>query len=109
MPKSYSLEAQSNGRVQVSKPISLKMPNLLYIDDLKVFLASESKLRRVLRSVRDEMECVGLKWNKKKSAVARVNRECLIQSAEDLKIDNSKATSSLEKGGSYKFLGVLEM
>ena len=33
---------------------------------------------------------------------------CLIQGAEDLKIDNAKVTSSLEEGGSYKFLGVLE-
>ena len=66
MFKSYSLEAQSNRRVQVSKPISLKMPNLSYIDILKVFAASKSKLRRVLRSVKDDMECVGLKWNKEK-------------------------------------------
>ena len=57
------------------------------------------------------MECVGLKWNKKKCAVAHVNREnrgCLIQSAEDLKINSTKAVSSLEKEGSYKFLGALE-
>ena len=49
------------------------------------------------------MECVGLKWNKKKCAVAHVNREnrgCLIQSAEDLKINSTKAVSSLEKEGS---------
>ena len=54
------------------------------------------------------MECVGLKWNKKKCAVAHVNRGCLIQSAEDLKINSTKAVSSLEKEGSYKFLGALE-
>ena len=54
------------------------------------------------------MECVGLKWNKKKCAVAHVNRGCLIQSAKDLKINSTKAVSSLEKEGSYKFLGALE-
>ena len=56
------------------------------------------------------MECVGfiLKWNEKKCAVAHVNRGCLIQSAEDLKINSTKAVSSLEKEGSYKFLGALE-
>ena len=32
----------------------------------------------------------------------------MIQGAEDLKIDNAKAISSLEEGGSYKFLGALE-
>ena len=56
----------------MSKPISLKITDFLYIDDLKVFAASESELRRVLRSVKDDMECVGLKWNEKKYAVAHV-------------------------------------
>ena len=91
-------------------PISLKMTDLLSIDDLKVFAASQIKLRRVLRSVKDDVECVGLKWNKKKCAVAQTGCEQrgLIQGAEDLKIDNAKAISSLEEGGSYKFLGALE-
>ena len=46
------------------------------------------------------MEYVGLKWNEKKYAVAHVNRGCLIQGAEDLKIDGAKAISSLEEGNS---------
>ena len=91
----------------MSKPISLEITDILNIDDLKVFAASESKLLRVLRSVKDDTDCVGLKWNEKKRAVAHVKRGCLIKGAEDLKIDNAKATSSLEEGGSYKFLGVL--
>ena len=36
------------------------------------------------------MECVRLKWKGKKCAVAHVNRGCLIQGAEDLKIENAK-------------------
>ena len=56
-------------------PISLKMTDLLSIDDLKVFAASQIKLRRVLRSVKDDVECVGLKWNKKKCAVAQTGCE----------------------------------
>ena len=51
---------------------------------------------------------MGLRWNEKNYAVAHVNRECLIQGVGDLKIDNAKVISSLEEGGSYKFLGVLE-
>ena len=58
----------------LSKPMSLNITDLLYIDDLMVFAEWESKLRRVLRSVNDDMECVGLKWNEKKCAVAHVNR-----------------------------------
>ena len=33
----------------LSKPIEVKVTDLLYIDDLKVFAASESKLKRVLK------------------------------------------------------------
>ena len=54
---------------KLSKAISLKITDLLYIDVLKVFAASESTLRRVLRFVKDDMECVGLKWNEKRRAL----------------------------------------
>ena len=54
--------------------MSLNITDLLYIDDLKVFAEWESMLRRVLRSVNDDMECEGLRWNDKKCAVAHVNR-----------------------------------
>ena len=37
-----------------------------------------------------------------------LNRGCWIQGAKDLKIDYAKVISSLEEGGSYKFLEVLE-
>ena len=77
MPKSYSLEPQSNRRVQVVKTDQSEDNDLLYIDDLKVFAASESKLWRVLKSVIDDMECVGLKWNEKKRTVAHVKKEWL--------------------------------
>ena len=62
----------------MSKSISLKITDLLYIEDLKVFAALESKLRRVLRSVKDDMECVGLKWDEKKRAAVHAERGCLI-------------------------------
>ena len=60
---------------KLSKRISLKTSHLLYIDDLKVFAASESKLLGVLRAVNVDMESFSLKW-KGKCAVAR---GCLIQ------------------------------
>ena len=61
MPKSYSLEAQSNRRVQVVKTDQSEDDRFVVHWWLKVSAASESKLRRVLRSVKDDMECVGLK------------------------------------------------
>ena len=63
-PIAWRLKATE--RYKLSQPISLEITDLLYIDDLKVIAASESRLRRVLRSVKDDMECVGFKWNEKK-------------------------------------------
>ena len=47
---------------KLSKPISVKVTDLLYIDDLKIFASSESKLNRVMESTKSAMENVGLQW-----------------------------------------------
>ena len=52
----------------LSKPISIKVKDLLYIDDLKIFASSESKLNRVMESTKSAMEDVRLQWNPKKCA-----------------------------------------
>ena len=46
---------------KLSKPISARVTHLLYIDDLKVFASSESKLNRVLESTQAAMEDIGLR------------------------------------------------
>ena len=60
----------------MSKPINSKVAGLLYIDDLKIFAASESKLELVMKMIKSSMEDVGLQWNPKKCAVAHVKRGC---------------------------------
>ena len=45
---------------RLSKPIEVKVTDLLYIDDLKVFAASESKLNRVLKESSGAMQKIGL-------------------------------------------------
>ena len=45
---------------KLSKPISVKVTDLLFIDDLKIFASSESKLNRVMESTKSAMEDVGL-------------------------------------------------
>ena len=74
-PIAWNLKATEG--YKLSKPISLKITDLLYIDDLNVFAASESKLWRVLRSVKDDIKCAGLKWNEKKRTVVHVKKGCL--------------------------------
>ena len=59
---------------RLSKPIEVKVTDLLYIDDLKVFAASESKLNRVLNETRGAEQDIGLHWNQKKCSVVHVKR-----------------------------------
>ena len=67
-----------------SKRISTKTTHLLYIDDMKLFAASENKLvKRVMTVTKNGMEITGLKWNEKKCSVKRGQVE---QGSGDIKI-----------------------
>ena len=92
---------------KLSKPIALKITNLLYIDDLRIYAASESKLNTVLKITKDAMKDIGLEWNSKKSSVANIKRGKSVQGS-DAKVDEEKVIKHLEEGTTYKFLGVLE-
>ena len=59
---------------KLSKPISARVTDLLYTDDLKVFAAHESKLNRVLELTQAAMEDIGLQWNPRKCAVVHIKR-----------------------------------
>ena len=45
---------------RLSKPVGVKVTDLLCRDDLKVFAASESKLNRVLKESSGAMQKIGL-------------------------------------------------
>ena len=75
---------------RLSKPISTKITHLLYIDDMKLFAASENKLKRVMTVAKNGMESTGLKWNEKKCAVIHVKREQVEQGRGDMKIADLK-------------------
>ena len=102
---------------KLSKPISVKLTDLLYIDDLKIFASSESKLNRVMESTKNAMEDVGLQWNSKKCAVVHVQwgrgggggvEQTHAHNAPGLRVDENICVSDLEEGNQYKFLGFLE-
>ena len=65
---------QATEGYRLPKPISTKITHLLYIDDMKLFPASESKLKRVMTVAKNGMESTGLKRNEKKCAVIHVKR-----------------------------------
>ena len=92
---------------KISKPIRLKVTILLYVNDLKVFAASETKLRqsRVQRSTTFAMEDIGLHWNPKKCSVIHVKRGVQMQESEDLKLDQSSVIGYLKEETQYRFLG----
>ena len=91
---------------KLSRPVSQKVTHLLYIDGLKAYAASDSKLERVLRLVKDGMECIGLKWNENKCAVAHVRRGRMDDSTGSMNIDDLKPIRSLGEDSTNKFLGV---
>ena len=92
---------------RLSKPISAKITHLLYMDDMKLFAASENKLKRVMTVTKSEMESTGLKWNKK-CAVIHVKRGQVEQGRGDMKIADLKPIESEDHYNTYKFLGVFE-
>ena len=90
---------------RLSKPKS----TTAYIDDMKLFAASENKLKRFTTVAKNGMESTGLKWNEKKCAVIHVKREQVEQEVEILyKIADLKPIKSLDQHNTYKFLGVFE-
>ena len=105
-PIAWKIRATEGYRL--SKPIDTKVTDLLYIDDLKIFAASESRLNCVMKSVRPAMEDVGLQWNPKKCAVVHFKRGTHVADSAGLKVDGNAKIPSLEDGQQYKFLGVLE-
>ena len=104
-PLAWKLRASEGYRL--SRPISQKVTDLLYIDDLKIYAASQGKLQVVMRDARMTMEDIGLAWNERKCAVAHVKRGKL-ETSDGLIIREEDVIESLKEGSQYKFLGVLE-
>ena len=102
-PVAWRLRATEGYRL--SKPIGVKVTDLLYIDDLKVFAASESKLNRVLKETRGAIQDIGLHWNQKNCSVVHVKRGALVFDESGMKMDETTNIKSLWEGKHYKFLG----
>ena len=79
----------------------------MYMDDLKIYAASQGKLQVVMSDARMAMEDIGLGWNERKCAVAQVKWGKL-QTSNESTIREDDEIESLKEGSQYKFLGVLE-
>ena len=105
-PVSWKLKASEG--YKPSKPINGKITHLLYIDDMKIYATSESKLDRVLKTTKVAMADIGLDFNEKKCAIAHVKRGVLDSRPNSTHVGESQIIESLKEGENYKFLGVLE-
>ena len=75
---------------------------------MKLFAASENKLKPVITVAKNGMESTGLKWNEKKCAVIHVKGGQVDQGSGDMKMADLKPFKSLDQHNTYKFLGVFE-
>ena len=105
-PAAWCLRATEGYRLP--KPIGVKVTDLLYIDDLKVFAASESKLNRKLKETRGEIQDIGLHWNQKRCSVVHVKREAQVLDESGMRMDETTTITARGEGKHHKFLGVLE-
>ena len=105
-PVAWKIRAAEGYRM--SKPVNSKITGPLYIDHLKIFAGSVSKLEWVMKMVKSSMEDVGLQWNPKKCAVAHVKRSIQVTSVSGGRIVESTRKPCLDDGdGSLEYLRVL--
>ena len=104
-PVAWRLRATEGYRL--SKPIGVKVTCLLYIDDVKVFASSESKLNGVLKETRRAMQDIGFHWNQKKCSVVHVKREAQVLDESGMRMDEKTTITALGEGKYHKFLGLL--
>ena len=105
-PVAWQLKASEG--CKLSKPISAKITDLLYKDDLKGYAAPAEKMTRVLKAAKESMKYMGMQWNKKKCSPTHTKRGALDQSTGDMKLEESSLIARLKNGEQYKFLGVQE-
>ena len=74
----------------------MKITHLLYIDDLKVFSSSQTKLDTVLRSTCAAMNDIGLQWSSKNCNTVHVKRGVLVNDAAGLKLDQTSVVQSIK-------------
>ena len=91
-----------------SRPIGSEITDLLHIDDLKIFAASQTKLATVMKPTETAMKDTGLRGNLKKCSVLHVKRGVQQEDNDSIKLDESFVIQSLKQQSHYKFLGVLE-
>ena len=104
---SVAWKLHSTKGYRLSRQVGYKVTDLLYTDDLKVFVASQAKLDRVLKMTKEVMEDIGWQWNPKKCNVLNGRRGVPVDVPEGFK-SGEMVTNSLKEDTIYHFLGAPE-
>ena len=91
----------------LSKPVKLKITHLMFIDDLKIFAASEKKLHLILKLTQECMKDLNMEWGVKKCSIMNVKRGKLEEQSE-LKLSEDTTIRPVDKNSPYRFLGIYE-
>ena len=95
-----------NGYV-LSKPIQLKITQTVFIDDRKMFPASDKKLYPALQSTNVCIAGLNMEWGIEKCAVMNVKRG-ILDDESVAKLNDSTTIRSVDNNRPYKFLGIYE-
>ena len=84
-----------------------KINHLLFMDDLKLYSRSEKGLDSLVQTLRVFSEDVGMEFGIEKCAMLVMEKGKTVKSV-GTELPNGKVIKSLQKGESYKYLGILE-
>ena len=84
-----------------------KINHLLFMDDLKLYSRSEKGFDSLVQTVRVFSEDIGMKFGIEKCAMLVMERGKIVKSV-GIGLPDGKVIKSLQEGGSYKYLRILE-
>ncbi|XP_044754301.1 uncharacterized protein LOC123313441 [Coccinella septempunctata] len=89
----------------LDKVRKLKVSHQLYMDDLKLFAATEDQMRRLLEIVSSFSRTIGMEMGLAKCAVLNVRRGGIIE-GDEVKLWDGSRIAYLKPQEGYKYLGV---
>ena len=84
-----------------------KINHLLFMDDLKLYSRSEKGLDSLVQTVRFFSEDIRMEFGIEKCAMLVMEKGKIVKSV-GIELPDGKVIKSLQKGESYKYLGILE-
>jgi len=89
------------------KIMDKKINHLFYMDDLKLYAQNDDELERLLKTVKDFSDDIGMKFGLDKCAKATFKQGKLVTS-DNIKLSIDTVIKQLDQEETYKYLGVNE-